>query len=161
VTNVLALGHLSSSGSIAFGVVSAAVAAGATAGPLISQRAEKHSSAAVVGAAVVFGILEIAMGFYGPIAVYCLAGFGAGLAFSSFMLLSVTSIKQQAEPGDRPAILGWFSMVTIGLVPAGTLLAGWLARFGDATTLTVPGVLCILAGSVYFLHVRRRKGVPL
>ncbi|WBB80240.1 MFS transporter [Micromonospora sp. WMMD882] len=156
VTNILALDHLSHDGSVAFGVVSAALAVGMVAGPLIAQRAERFAAEATALVAVTFGVFEIAMGFFGPIVSYCLLAFGAGLALSSFMVLSVTTIKKQADPADQPGIMGWFGVATIGLVPAGTLLVGWLARYGDQATLMAPGGLCVVAGLSYLVHVRRQ-----
>lgn len=157
VTNVLALERLSHDNSFAFGLVSAALAAGAVLGPQLSRRAWGRADQATVAVAVTFGILEVTMGLVDSIVMYSLLAFCVGLAMSAFMVLAVTTVKERANAAERPGIMGWFGVVTIGLVPLGTLLTGLLATYGSTLTLTltVPGVCCVLAGVGYAIYLRQ------
>ncbi|WP_327419214.1 MFS transporter [Streptomyces sp. NBC_01233] len=161
VTNLLSLDRLSVTGSMDFGVISAAVAVGGILGPWLGAKLSGARSLCAIVAC--FGAFELLMGVSDQLAVYCAFAFACGAAYSSFTVASMGYLRSATSGNDRARWVGMLSTVTIGCVPVGTLLVGGLAVIGSEMTLILPAVLCMAAGGIscLLLWSKRDSALPL
>ncbi|WP_323806078.1 MFS transporter [Streptomyces sp. MB09-01] len=161
VTNLLSLDRLSVTGSMAFGVISAAVAVGGILGPWLGAKLSGARSLCAVVA--IFGACELLMGASDQLVVYCAFALVCGAAYSSFTVASMGFVRSTTSGNDRARWVGMLSTVTIGCVPVGTLLVGGLAVIGSEMTLMLPAALCMAAGGISYLLLwsKRASTLPL
>ena len=148
-------------GAASFGLFSTALAAGALVGALAgSSRRRRPGRYLVMGAAVVFGVLETTVGFAPE---YWLA---AALLVPTgfFMIFFSQAANQRVQLGITPAMRGrvmaLYVMVFLGTTPLGAPLVGWSAQtFGPRSGLWLGGVISLLAaGTLFALQLRRSGG---
>jgi MFS family permease len=73
-----------------------------------------------------------------------------GFGLMQQMAPSNTILQTIVDDEKRGRVMSFYAMAFLGMVPFGSLLAGYLAeRIGAPMTMTVNGVICLL-GSVWF-----------
>jgi MFS family permease len=145
-------------GSTGLGLLTSAFGVGAVAGTLsLGRRRDTRgltrvilvSSAAAGLALLVFGVSP---SFWLSMALMPLAG------MSIFRLNAAinTSIQTRIDDAYRGRIMGLYSMMVIGMIPAGSLLAGALAGYaGSRWTVSLGGLLGLF--TAVFVFSRRRR----
>ncbi len=85
----------------------------------------------------------------------------AFLAFSGFGLMvqmaaSNTILQSMVDEGKRGRVMSFYTMSFMGMVPFGSLLAGWLAhRFGAPQVLFIGGLAAVAGAGLFFWHLPR------
>jgi MFS family permease len=83
-----------------------------------------------------------------------LVGLGMMLQLASSNII----LQTIAEEDKRGRVLSLYTMSFLGLTPLGSLVIGTLAsHIGVAVTLTIGGVLCILAGLYFSTRLSRLR----
>lgn len=125
----------------------------------------------IVGASIAAGIALAILSWTGSVglAMPLLAVVGFGILVTS---VSVNMILQTIVHDDkRGRVMSLYTVAFIGMWPLGSLGAGALAdRIGVATTLTIGGICCVLAGlylatkraeiRTHMLPIYRQLGLP-
>lgn len=104
----------------------------------------------IVVATALSGVALIAFGFshilWLSIAILPLVGFG----LMQQMAPSNTILQTIVDDGKRGRVMSFYGMAFLGMVPFGSLLAGYLAaRIGAPQTMMVNGAVCLI-GSLWF-----------
>jgi MFS family permease len=133
-------------GASGYGILVASVGAGALTGALFlagfGQRTRQRRLA--IGAAIGFGAALIACaaarGFW--VALATLTATGCLMVLHS---ISANAIVQQDAPDRlRGRVMGFYSLVVLGLAPFGSLQVGWLSEhFGVRLAYLVGGAACV------------------
>lgn len=102
-------------------------------------------SAAAFGAGIIF------FSFSGVFRLSLPLLFISGFAMMVQMASSNTVLQTVVDEDKRGRVMSFYTVSFMGMVPFGSLLAGWsAARIGAAETLLFGGVTCITASAVYF-----------
>ncbi|WP_052726529.1 MFS transporter [Devosia epidermidihirudinis] len=97
--------------------------------------------------ALALGLVLIGMGFSGTYWITALLALPLGFSILSQNLSSNTMLQHFAPSGLRGRIMAMYSMMLLGTVPLGSLLAGALgASFGMPVTFIAGGALCSAVG---------------
>ncbi|MCD4536183.1 MFS transporter [Nocardioides sp. cx-169] len=165
MTSALMATQVFDKGSAEFGMLGTFLAVGSLTGSLLAASRERVRHRLVVGAAVVFGLVEIVAGLapsYLTFALLCpVLGF---LALT--MVTSANAFMQlNTDAGMRGRVMALYMMIFIGGTPLGAPVLGWVGEvFGARWTLigggamTVAGVL--FASAVYLRAKAHREGRP-
>ena len=139
-------------GPAGYGILMSASGLGALAGAitLASRRDVRGLGGWVARAAVAFGALLVAFSLSRsfPISVLLLLpiGFSMMVQISS----SNTLIQTMVPDSLRGRVMAVYSMMFMGMAPAGSLLAGWAAdRIGAPATVTIGGAVCVAAAVIF------------
>jgi MFS family permease len=152
-------------GAEAFGIMSTALAFGALAGSLLAARRVHVPLRLVVVAAVVFGCVEIVVGFAPTyFSILLLLPF-AGITAMTFTTSVQTYLQSRSEGWVRGRVMGVYTLVFFGGTPIGAPVIGWAAEvFGPRSGLIGGGVLTAffsaVAGALYLRHRRTRGHEP-
>ncbi|MGE0818042.1 MAG: MFS transporter [Candidatus Nanopelagicales bacterium] len=150
-------------GAEAFGIMSTALALGALAGSLLAARRVHVPLRLVVVAAVVFGCVEVVVGFSPSYAAILLLLPFAGITAMTFTTSVQTYLQSRSEGWVRGRVMGVYTLVFFGGTPIGAPVIGWAAEvFGPRSGLIGGGVLTAffsaVAGALYLRH--RRTSAP-
>ena len=145
-------------GAAGFGIMSTALAFGALGGSLLAARRGRSSIRLVVGAAVVFGAVEIVVGLAPTYTTMLLVLPFAGVCALTFTTASQSYLQSHAAGWVRGRVLGIYTLVFFGGTPIGAPVIGWAAeRFGPRSGLVGGGVATVLwSGAAVLLFLRER-----
>ncbi len=141
-------------GAARFGLLTTALAIGALGGALASsQRRSRPTSATVLGAAAIFGLLQIAVGFAPSFAIMIVLLLPTGFFMVYFAQASNQRVQLGTEPALRGRVMSLYVMVFLGTTPIGSLIVGWLAStFGPRAGIWVGGLAALLAAGLAFTY---------
>jgi hypothetical protein len=147
-------------GAEAFGLFTTALAVGSLGGALAgSGRRARPSIYVVLGAAIVFGVLETVVGFasaYWLVAVLLIpTGF--------FMIYFAQAANQRVQLGTdaayRGRVMALYVLVFLGTTPIGAPVIGWFAEVAGAqASIWAGGLASLLAGLVGLVLQLRSTG---
>jgi len=104
------------------------------------------------GAAMGLGLIGFASSRWLPLSLGCLTLTGMGGVL--LMASSNTLIQTLVDDDKRGRVMSIFSMAFTGTMPAGNLLAGFLAaKWGTTVTLTASGVICIVIAGLFYRSI--------
>ncbi|MEV3853816.1 MFS transporter [Streptomyces sp. NPDC050095] len=140
-----------------FGLVTTVFAAGSlTAALATTARRGRPSARLVAGAAVVFGVLETAVGQVSSYAASVMLLFLTGGASIFFVQAVNHRVQLGSSPEFRGRVLALYTLVLQGSTPLGALLVGWLTeRWGARSGFVVGGLVSLGAGIVAAAAGRR------
>ena len=148
-------------GAAAFGVMSTALAVGALAGSLLAARRVHVPLKLVVVAAIVFGCVEIVVGFAPTYLTILLLLPFAGITAMTFTTAAQTYLQSRSEGWVRGRVMGVYTLVFFGGTPIGAPVIGWAAEvFGPRSGLVGGGLLTALGSAIaaaVYLHRRRAR----
>jgi MFS family permease len=108
------------------------------------------------GAAMGVGLIGFASSRWLPLSLGCLTLTGMGGVL--LMASSNTLIQTLVDDDKRGRVMSIFSMAFTGTMPAGNLLAGFLAaQWGTTVTLTASGVICIVIAGLFYRSIPRLR----
>lgn len=111
--------------------------------------------------AVLLGLVLVGMGLSGTYWITALLALPLGFAILSQNLSSNTLLQHAAPPNLRGRIMAMYSMMLLGTVPLGSLIAGALgAWFGMPVTFVAGGLLCSAIGIILALRPARIDASP-
>ena len=152
-------------GAEAFGLMSTFLALGALAGSLVAARRTRVSLRLVFVAAMLFGAVEIVVGFSPTYLTMLLALPFAGVLAMTFTTSAQSFLQTHSEDWVRGRVMGIYTLVFFGGTPVGAPLIGWAAdHFGPRSGLIVGGlgtvVWTAVAFAVYRLGTDRGRQGP-
>ncbi|GAA0520836.1 MFS transporter [Paractinoplanes deccanensis] len=150
-------------GASSFGLLTTALAAGSLCGALAgSARRKRPSIYLVIGAALIFSVLEIAVGFTPNFVVAMIVLFPTGF-FSIFLAQAANHRVQMGVDAEfRGRVMALYVLVFLGTTPIGASLAGWWGeRYGVASSIWVAGIVCFVAAAAALVWQLRASGERL
>jgi MFS family permease len=136
-------------GAETYGILSALLAGGSLAGALLTARRARPTQRMLVGSAVLFGVLETALGFAPNIVVFMALLVPTGFAVISFTSTALSTVQIGAGEEMRGRVLALYAQVFVGTTPFGAPLIGWLGQHVGPRSTLVAGGLGSLAVSVW------------
>ena len=150
--------HRSATG---YGLLSTALAVGACVGAVLAtRRTRRPSSAFLVGAATVFGLIEVAAGSMPGFLSTAVMLVPAGFAMLTFTTAANSSVQLGVEPTMRGRVMALYLMCFMGGTPFGAPLIGWTAGvFGPRWGMIGGGLISAVAAVALGVLIARRRGL--
>ncbi len=131
-------------GASAYGLLSSTLAIGSLAGALLAARRQRPRLRIMVGAALAFGVAEVAcalMPSYGALAGVLVPTGALSLTFTT---TANSSLQLASDEGMRGRVMGVYMLVFLGGTPIGAPLVGWLAQvLGARWSFLIGGVATV------------------
>jgi predicted MFS family arabinose efflux permease len=145
----------------AYGILGTLLAVGSLAGALIAARRRARPRAHfVVGMAVTFGLVEIAIGLAPTYTVYAASLPIMGLITLLTMTAGNASIQLGVDPRLRGRVMALYIMVLMGGTPIGAPILGWIGEvMGARWTLIGGGAVTVIGvvASVIVMQIYLRR----
>jgi len=150
--------HRSATG---YGLLSTALAVGACAGAVLAtRRVRRPTQLFLIGMALVFGVLEIAVGVMPNFDSTALLLLPTGLVMITFTTAANASVQLGVEPTMRGRVMALYLMCFMGGTPVGAPIIGWVAgAFGPRWGLLGGGLICLLSALVIAVFIARHRGL--
>jgi MFS family permease len=135
-------------GPSTFGLLTTALAVGALGGALAgSARRARPGAYVVLGAAIAFGVCEIAVGFAPSFIVAMILLVPTGF-FSIYLAQAANHrVQMGVDSAYRGRVMALYVLVFLGSTPIGATLAGWWGEhFGVPSAIWGAGVISLIAG---------------
>ena len=157
-----------------FGFLGSILAVGSLVGSLLAARRRIPRRQLIVGAAVVFGLLEMVAAMSPTYWVFAVSLFPLGVAALTVITTANAYVQTSVDAQMRGRVTALYLMVFLGGTPAGAPVIGWLAEvlgprwsllggglLTAAGTLLVAAVFAHRAGIVVRARLRPRPGFTL
>jgi len=140
-----------------------AAGAGALAGAalLAARESVRGIERWIAGAPLIFGLGLIGLGVshWTWLSVLVMPVIGLGLLVQ--LASSNTLIQTLVEDRMRGRVMSFYSMAFMGMVPLGSLLAGFMARaIGAPATVLINGLWCIVGALLFSWRLEPRQAHP-
>ncbi len=168
MTSALMATDVFGKGAGEYGVLGSVMAIGSLAGALLAARRARPRLRLVVGAALVFGVVEIAAGLMPTYLTYALILPFVGLSALTMITAANATIQLTSDPEMRGRVAALYLMVFMGGGPVGSPFIGWIGEeMGGRWSLPVGGGIVLVGVGVstalYLRHhpVTRRWRRPV
>ncbi|HEX2904142.1 MAG TPA: MFS transporter [Jatrophihabitans sp.] len=150
-------------GADSFGLLSTALAVGATVGAVAATfRRRRPTRLFLILAAVAFSVTEIVAAVMPNFTGTALALVPAGLAMITMAQAANATVQLGVEPTMRGRVMGLYILCFMGGTPLGAPIVGWLSEvLGPRWGMLGGGVVCLLATVLIGGWVSRSRGVGL
>ncbi|MCW2766828.1 MAG: enterobactin exporter EntS [Nocardioides sp.] len=159
MTSALMATQVFHKGPTGYGLLGTFMAVGSLAGALIAARREQVRHRIVVGAALMFGVVEMAAGVMPTYTLFALLCPLLGISALTMITSANTFMQLKTDPGMRGRVMALYMMIFIGGTPLGSPLVGWVGEaFGARWTLLFGGamtVMGVVVSSLLYLRGRR------
>jgi MFS family permease len=150
ITTSLVAREVFHSGASSFGLASSMLALGALAGALLAaRRSTRPRMRVLVGAAVLFGALEMITGlmpFYWSFLVLLVP---TGIVLMTFTTSANSTLQLSVAPEMRGRVMALYMFVFLGTNPVGAPMIGWLSEvFGPRMTIVIGGLVAMVSALV-------------
>ncbi|MFI8997083.1 MFS transporter [Streptomyces sp. NPDC053542] len=150
------------SGAGTYGLLNTLMAAGSLAGALLAARRGTSRLRLLVGAALAFGILEIAASLAPTFWLYAALLVPIGMCGLTINVTANSSVQLATDPAMRGRVMSLFMMVFMGGTPLGAPLVGWITDvYGARIGFLSGGVISALAAVGVGLFLARAGGLRL
>ena len=161
VTTALMSRGVFHTGAAAFGLASAAFAAGALGGALLAARRARPGMRLMLTTALAFGVLEVVAALMPTYWSFLALLVPTGVALLMFTTTANSATQLGTTAAMRGRVMGLYMLVFLGGAPFGSLLVGWAAeQVGVRVTLIGGGLISALAAVVAALLLARARDVP-
>jgi MFS family permease len=162
MTSALMATEVFGKGPTEYGLLGTFMAVGSLTGALLAARREKVRHRLIIGAAVVFGAVEIVAGLAPSYVAFALLTPLLGLSALTMITAANAFVQLHTDPGMRGRVMALYLMIFMGGTPAGAPVVGWVGEeFGARMTLIGGGAMTILgvalAAGVFLRADRRRR----
>jgi MFS family permease len=137
-------------GPSTFGLLTTALAVGALGGALAgSARRARPGAYVVLGAAIAFGLFEIAVGFAPSFVVAMILLVPTGF-FSIYLAQAANHrVQMGVDSAFRGRVMALYVLVFLGTTPIGASLSGWWGEhFGVPSAIWGAGIVCLVASVI-------------
>ena len=160
MTSALMATQVFDRGATEYGLLGSAMAVGSLTGALMAARRTRIRLRLVVGAALLFGLVEVLSGlvptYWTFMAIVPLLGFTA----LTMITAANTTVQLATAPGLRGRVMALYLMVFMGGTPLGAPIIGWIGEtFGARWTLIGGGGLTILGVLLSVAVFARGRGM--
>jgi MFS family permease len=150
------------SGASTYGLLNTLMAAGSLAGALLAARRGTSRLRVLVGAAVLFGSLEIVTAFAPQFWIFALLMVPIGMFGLTVNVTANSSIQMATEPAMRGRVMSLFMMVFVGGTPLGAPLVGWITdTYGPRIGFAAGGTVALVAAIGVGVMLARVGGLRL
>ncbi|MEV0603536.1 MFS transporter [Streptomyces sp. NPDC050315] len=150
------------SGAGTYGLLNTLMAAGSLAGALLAARRGTSRLRLLVGAALAFGILEIAASLAPTFWLYAALLVPIGMCGLTINVTANSSVQLATDPAMRGRVMSLFMMVFMGGTPLGAPLVGWITdTYGARIGFLSGGAISALAAVGVGLFLARAGGLRL
>jgi MFS family permease len=150
ITLALVAKQVFETGASSFGLLTSAFAFGSLLGALASARRSGPPTAErMVGAALLFGLLEVVVGLAPTFPTMVLVLVPTGMAVLTFTTTTNALVQLGCDAAVRGRVMALYVLVFLGGTPVGAPLVGVVAdAFGPRTPLLVGGAVCAVSAVV-------------
>ena len=160
LTSALMATDVFGKGAGEYGVLGSFLALGSVGGALLAARRPTVRLRLVVGAAVVFGLVEVATGLMPTYLAFAALLPLLGLASLTMITAATTVMQLRTDPAMRGRVMALYMTVFMGGTPLGAPLVGWVGEaFGARWTLVLGGGVTAVGVLVAAALHRRRTRV--
>ncbi len=161
MTSALMATEVFGKGPTEFGLLGTFMAVGSLTGALLAARRQVIRQRLVVGAALLFGVADIAAGLMPTYTTYALMTPVIGITALTMITSANAYIQLNTEAGMRGRVVALYLMIFMGGTPLGAPVVGWVGEtFGARWTLIGGGALTIvgvLISAALFLRSRANR----
>lgn len=156
LTSALMATEVFGKGPTEYGLLGTVMAVGSLTGSLMAARRVEVTQRLVVGAALVFGAVELVAGAMPSYALYALVCPLLGLSALTMITSANAFMQLSAAPEMRGRVMAIYLMIFTGGTPLGSPFIGWVGEaLGARWTLFVGGALT-LGGTLLSVALARR-----
>ncbi len=160
MTSALMATEVFDKGAREYGLLGTFMAVGSLTGSLLAATRQRVRHRLVVGAALVFGAVEIAAGLMPTYLTFALLTPLLGIYALTMITSANTFMQLHTDRGMRGRVMALYMMIFMGGTPLGAPLVGWIGEaFGARWTLILGGALTMIGvalASAAYLHTTRR-----
>lgn len=162
MTTALMATEVFGKGASAYGLLGSIMAIGSLTGSLLAARRGKVGYRFVVGAALLFGVVEVAAGFMPTYESFAIALVPVGIAALTLLTSANTYVQTSVLPEMRGRVMSLYLMVFMGGTPFGAPLLGWVGdEFGARWTVAGGGAAVLVGVLVTAVLFGRRSDVQM
>ncbi|MEV4003452.1 MFS transporter [Actinomadura sp. NPDC049753] len=133
-------------GATSFGLASTMLAAGSLAGALVAARRVRPTRRLLLGAAALFGVLEMAVSLMPWYWLFLALLVPTGAAVLTFTTTANSTMQLDVAPAMRGRVMALYTLVFLGTNPLGAPLIGRLSELvGPRLAMTLGGAVSALA----------------
>jgi MFS family permease len=146
-----------------FGIASTMLAVGSVAGALLAARRVTPDRRMLFGAAIGFGVFEVAAGLMPTYGLFLVSLVPTGLALMTLTTAANATMQLGITPEMRGRVMGLYILVFLGTNPFGAPAIGWLAEVAGPRSGMIIGGAVSLVATLAILAVlggRSRASVP-
>ncbi|MEU4208417.1 MFS transporter [Streptomyces sp. NPDC026206] len=145
-----------------YGLLNTLMAAGSLAGALLAARRGSSRLRLLVGAAVAFGVLEVAAALAPSFWTFALLLVPIGMCGLTINVTANSSLQLASDPALRGRVMSLFMMVFMGGTPLGAPLVGWITDvYGPRVGFLAGGAVSVLAATGIGFALARAGGLRL
>ncbi|MFF0740805.1 MFS transporter [Streptomyces sp. NPDC004111] len=143
-----------------YGLLNTLMAAGSLAGALLAARRGTSRLRLLVGAALLFGVLELVTAFAPEFWLFAVMMVPIGMFGLTVNVTANSSVQMATDPAMRGRVMALFMMVFTGGTPLGAPLLGWVTdTYGARVGFAAGGVISALAAAGIGLLLCRVGGL--
>ncbi|MEU8521342.1 MFS transporter [Streptomyces sp. NBC_01216] len=149
-------------GAGTYGFLNTLMATGSLAGALLSARRGSSRLRMLVGAAVAFGVLEIAAALSPSFWLFALLLVPIGMFGLTVNITANSAVQLATDPVMRGRVMSLYMMVFAGGTPIGAPLLGWITdTYGPRVGFATGGLVSLAAAAVIGLILARVGGLRM
>ena len=147
-------------GAGTFGLLTSMLALGSLIGALLSARRRGPRLRIVLGAGLMFGLLEIVAGLTPSVVLLALVLVPTGIAVITFTTAANSTLQLRTDSAMRGRVMGLYVLVFLGGTPLGAPVVGAIAEaFGPRFGLLVGGLVSAVCAVLVAVLLARSYGV--
>lgn len=144
--------------AVGFSLLTTMLAIGSLIGALLSARRQRVRRRLLLGSALAFGLLEVAVGLMPTYATFALLLIPTGAALLTFTTAANSMVQLNSSASMRGRVMAVYILVFLGGTPIGAPLVGWLAQVAGARASIVAGGLISAVATLVVAALLRRAG---
>jgi MFS family permease len=144
-----------------YAALTVAMGVGSVAGALVSGARNTVTPRLLVGAALAFGVIELAVAAAPVLGLQLVLLAALGAVSVTFAASVNSSLQLAVEPALRGRVMALYSVVFLGSTPIGAPLVGWLAEVGGPPAGLLLGAVAALATGLVARFAYARGDVPV
>ena len=150
------------SGASTYGLLNTLMAGGSLVGALLAARRGASRLRVLVGAALLFGVLEIVTAFAPQFWIFAVLLVPIGMFGLTVNVTANSSIQMATEPAMRGRVMSLFMMVFVGGTPMGAPIVGWITdTYGPRIGFAAGGTVALIAAIGVGVMLARVGGLRL
>jgi MFS family permease len=149
-------------GADEYGLLGSVMAVGSLCGALLAARRRRIRQRLVIGAAVVFALVEMAAGMMPTYLTFMVVLPLCGLSALTMITAANSYVQLAVDPQMRGRVMALYMAIFMGGTPLGAPILGWVAEaFGGRWTLIGGGLLTLVGTLLATLFFTRRNGLVM
>ncbi|MFF9816611.1 MFS transporter [Streptomyces sp. NPDC014006] len=149
-------------GAGSYSLFNTVMAVGSLAGALLAARRGTSRMRVLIGAALMFGVLEMVAAAAPSLWLFALLMAPIGMFGMTVNVTANTSVQMTTDPAMRGRVMALYMMVFMGGTPIGAPIAGWITdTYGVRAGLAAGGAISAVAATGIALALARVGGLRL